>query len=146
MAQAHCWGVEGRLHGVGAAVGAGTHGPVSLQPEYIALELLSQDYGFELLGMCRNQSEVTAVLNDWGEDDETEPEADGLGQAFEEGIPNLARLRLAVNYNQKRVSWALPQPSPPPPSLPCCGWAAPGTAQISSLLAFLDHDPKHPSI
>ncbi|XP_041586443.1 putative short transient receptor potential channel 2-like protein isoform X1 [Vulpes lagopus] len=72
------------------------------KPEYIALESLSQDYGFELLGMCRNQSEVTAVLNDWGEDNETEPEADGLGQAFEEGIPNLARLRLAVNYNQKR--------------------------------------------
>ena len=82
----------------------------SLQPEYIALESLSQDYGFELLGMCRNQSEVTAVLNDLGEDSETEPEAEGLGQAFEEGIPNLARLRLAVNYNQKRVSWALPCP------------------------------------
>ncbi|XP_037696634.1 putative short transient receptor potential channel 2-like protein [Choloepus didactylus] len=72
------------------------------KPEYIALELLSQDYGFELLGMCRNQSEVTAVLNDMGEDSETEPEAEGLGQAFEEGIPNLARLRLAINYNQKR--------------------------------------------
>ncbi|XP_057551588.1 protein XNDC1N isoform X2 [Hippopotamus amphibius kiboko] len=72
------------------------------KPEYIALELLSQDYSFELLGMCRNQSEVTAVLNDLGEDSETEPEAEGLGQAFEEGIPNLARLRLAVNYNQKR--------------------------------------------
>ncbi|XP_074161035.1 short transient receptor potential channel 2-like isoform X4 [Sminthopsis crassicaudata] len=70
------------------------------KPEYIALEQLSQDYGFELLGMCRNQSEVTAVLNDLGEDSETE--AEGLGQAFEEGIPNLARLRLAVNYNQKR--------------------------------------------
>ncbi|XP_069891226.1 protein XNDC1N isoform X2 [Dipodomys merriami] len=72
------------------------------KPEYIALESLSQDYGFELLGMCRNQSEVTAVLNDMGEDSETEPEAEGLAQAFEEGIPNLARLRLAVNYNQKR--------------------------------------------
>ncbi|XP_071074336.1 protein XNDC1N isoform X1 [Dasypus novemcinctus] len=72
------------------------------KPEYIALELLSQDYGFELLGMCRNQSEVTAVLNDLGEDSEMEPEAEGLGQAFEEGIPNLARLRLAINYNQKR--------------------------------------------
>ncbi|XP_077902731.1 short transient receptor potential channel 2 isoform X3 [Ictidomys tridecemlineatus] len=72
------------------------------KPEYIALESLSQDYGFELLGMCRNQSEVTAVLNDMGEDSETEPEAEGLSQAFEEGIPNLARLRLAVNYNQKR--------------------------------------------
>ncbi|XP_037378773.1 protein XNDC1N isoform X1 [Talpa occidentalis] len=70
------------------------------KPEYIALESLSQDYGFELLGMCRNQSEVTAVLNDLEEDSETE--AEGLGQAFEEGIPNLARLRLAVNYNQKR--------------------------------------------
>ncbi|KAM6158386.1 short transient receptor potential channel 2 [Rhynchocyon petersi] len=70
------------------------------KPEYIALESLSQDYGFELLGMCRNQSEVTAVLNDLGEDSETE--AEGLGQAFEEGIPNLARLRLAVNCNQKR--------------------------------------------
>ncbi|XP_008565208.1 PREDICTED: short transient receptor potential channel 2-like [Galeopterus variegatus] len=72
------------------------------KPEYIALESLSQDYGFELLGMCRNQSEVTAVLNDLGEESEAESEAEGLGQAFEEGIPNLARLRLAVNYNQKR--------------------------------------------
>lgn len=91
---------------------SGTHGPASLQPEYIALESLSQDYGFELLGMCRNQSEVTAVLNDLDEDSETEPEAEGLTQAFEEGIPNLARLRLAVNYNQKRVSRALPTTSP----------------------------------
>ncbi|XP_035316535.1 short transient receptor potential channel 2 isoform X1 [Cricetulus griseus] len=72
------------------------------KPQYIALESLCQDYGFELLGMCRNQSEVTAVLNDLGEDSETEPESEGLGQAFEEGIPNLARLRLAVNYNQKQ--------------------------------------------
>ncbi|KFO24000.1 Short transient receptor potential channel 2 [Fukomys damarensis] len=72
------------------------------KPEYIALESLCQDYGFELLGMCRNQSEVTAVLNDLAEDSEVESEAEGLGQAFEEGIPNLARLRLAVNYNQKR--------------------------------------------
>lgn len=56
--------------------------------------------------MCRNQSEVTAVLNDLGEDSEAEAEAEGLGQAFEEGIPNLARLRLAVNYNQKQVSGA----------------------------------------
>ncbi|XP_078013119.1 short transient receptor potential channel 2 isoform X3 [Phascolarctos cinereus] len=78
------------------------------KPEYIALEQLSQDYGFELLGMCRNQSEVTAVLNDLGEDSETE--AEGLGQAFEEGIPNLARLRLAVNYNQKRVRFCSPCP------------------------------------
>ena len=97
---------------------------LSLQPEYIALESLSQDYGFELLGMCRNQSEVTAVLNDLGKDSGAEPEAQGLGQAFEEGIPNLARLRLAVNYNQKRVSWALPaaptgpEPLPRPPRCP----------------------------
>uniref|UniRef100_A0A8C4VK49 Transient receptor ion channel domain-containing protein n=1 Tax=Gopherus evgoodei TaxID=1825980 RepID=A0A8C4VK49_9SAUR len=35
-------------------------------------------------------------------DVEEEEELDS--QAFEEGIPNLARLRLAVNYNQKRVS------------------------------------------
>uniref|UniRef100_A0A2I3H8G1 Transient receptor ion channel domain-containing protein n=1 Tax=Nomascus leucogenys TaxID=61853 RepID=A0A2I3H8G1_NOMLE len=72
------------------------------EPEYIALESLSQDYGFELLGMCRNQSEVTAVLNDLAKDSETEPEAEGLGLGFEEGIPNLARLRLAVNYHQKQ--------------------------------------------
>uniref|UniRef100_A0A2K6DCR7 Transient receptor ion channel domain-containing protein n=1 Tax=Macaca nemestrina TaxID=9545 RepID=A0A2K6DCR7_MACNE len=71
-------------------------------PEYIALESPSQDYGFELLGMCRNQNEVTAVLNDLAEDSETEPKAEGLGLAFEEGIPSLARLQLAVNYNQKR--------------------------------------------
>uniref|UniRef100_A0A2K5NWI7 Transient receptor ion channel domain-containing protein n=1 Tax=Cercocebus atys TaxID=9531 RepID=A0A2K5NWI7_CERAT len=61
-------------------------------PEYIALESPSQDCGFELLGMCRNQNE----------DSETEPKAEGLGLAFEEGIPNLTRLQLAVNYNQKR--------------------------------------------
>lgn len=53
--------------------------------------------------MCRNQSEVTAVLNDMG-DDASGEEEDLDDQAFEEGIPNLARLRLAVNYNQKRVS------------------------------------------
>uniref|UniRef100_A0A8C3XTS3 Transient receptor ion channel domain-containing protein n=1 Tax=Chelydra serpentina TaxID=8475 RepID=A0A8C3XTS3_CHESE len=69
------------------------------KPEYLSLEVLSQEFAFELLGMCRNQSEVTAVLNDLG-DSEEEEELDS--QAFEEGIPNLARLRLAVNYNQKR--------------------------------------------
>lgn len=61
------------------------------------------------------------MLNDQGEDNETEPEAEGLGQAFEEGIPNLARLRLAVNYNQKRVSWALPTSCALPRSLPSHG-------------------------
>ncbi|XP_015273055.1 PREDICTED: short transient receptor potential channel 2-like, partial [Gekko japonicus] len=72
------------------------------KPEYLALEQLCQEFAFELLGMCRNQSEVTAVLNDLG-DDEVTGEDEGLDeQAFEEGIPNLARLRLAVNYNQKR--------------------------------------------
>lgn len=85
----------------------------SLQPEYIALESLSQDYGFELLGMCQNQSKVTAVLDDLGEDSKTEPKAEGLDQAFEESIPNLARLRLAITYNQKWVSWALPTRSSP---------------------------------
>nr|XP_006003125.1 PREDICTED: short transient receptor potential channel 2-like [Latimeria chalumnae] len=67
------------------------------KPEYLALEELCQDFAVELLGMCRNQSEVTAVLNDSGDDTE-----DLDNQAFEEGIPNLSRLRLAVNYNQKR--------------------------------------------
>uniref|UniRef100_A0A2K6REM2 Transient receptor ion channel domain-containing protein n=1 Tax=Rhinopithecus roxellana TaxID=61622 RepID=A0A2K6REM2_RHIRO len=78
------------------------HKEPEFKPEYIPLESLSQDYGFELLGMCQNQSEVTAVFNDLAEDSETEPEAEGLGLAFEGSIPNLARLQLAVNYNQKR--------------------------------------------
>eukprot|EP00079_Xenopus_tropicalis_P013188 XP_002941234.2 PREDICTED: short transient receptor potential channel 2-like isoform X1 [Xenopus tropicalis] len=69
------------------------------KPEYLSLENLSQEFAVELLGMCRNQSEVTAVLNDCG-DDSDEEELDN--QAFEEGIPNLARLRLAVHHNQKR--------------------------------------------
>ncbi|CAM2095509.1 unnamed protein product [Caretta caretta] len=77
------------------------------KPEYLSLELLSQEFAFELLGMCRNQSEVTAVLNDLG-DSEEEEKLDS--QAFEEGIPNLARLRLAVNYNQKRVGKMLKIP------------------------------------
>lgn len=71
------------------------------QPEYLRLEQLSQEFAFELLGMCRNQSEVAAVLNDLGDSSEEE---DLGSQAFEEGIPNLARLRLAVHYDQKRVS------------------------------------------
>uniref|UniRef100_A0A8C3F9T5 Transient receptor ion channel domain-containing protein n=1 Tax=Chrysemys picta bellii TaxID=8478 RepID=A0A8C3F9T5_CHRPI len=73
------------------------------EPEFkVRLSLLSQEFAFELLGMCRNQSEVTAVLNDLGDSEEEEEQLDS--QAFEEGIPNLARLRLAVNYNQKKVS------------------------------------------
>ncbi|XP_059502870.1 transient receptor potential cation channel subfamily C member 2b [Stegostoma tigrinum] len=68
------------------------------KPEYLSLEELCQDMAVELLGMCRNQSEVNAVLNDCG--DESVEDTDN--QAFEEGIPNLGRLRLAVNYNQKR--------------------------------------------
>ncbi|XP_062830408.1 short transient receptor potential channel 2-like [Anolis carolinensis] len=74
------------------------------KPEYLALEQLCQEFAFELLGMCRNQSEVTAVLNDDNGVGEAEEEEGGAldDQAFEEGIPNLARLRLAVNYNQKR--------------------------------------------
>ncbi|KAJ1120556.1 hypothetical protein NDU88_008721 [Pleurodeles waltl] len=69
------------------------------KPEYLSLEDLCQEFAVELLGMCRNQSEVTAVLNDCG-DDSDEDELDN--QTFEEGIPNLVRLRLAVNHNQKR--------------------------------------------
>lgn len=49
--------------------------------------------------MCRNQSEVTTILNSCldGSHDSCEE------KVFEEGIPNLSRLRLAVNYNQKQV-------------------------------------------
>uniref|UniRef100_A0A8C4VG90 Transient receptor ion channel domain-containing protein n=1 Tax=Gopherus evgoodei TaxID=1825980 RepID=A0A8C4VG90_9SAUR len=72
------------------------------EPEFKVRLGSLQEFAFELLGMCRNQSEVTAVLNDLGDSEEEEEELDS--QAFEEGIPNLARLRLAVNYNQKRVS------------------------------------------
>lgn len=53
---------------------AGTQGPVILQLEYVALESMSQGYGFELLGMCREQSEV----NDLGKDSDTAPKAEGL--------------------------------------------------------------------
>lgn len=56
--------------------------------------------------MCRNQSEVSTILNSTEEDSDDE-ELDE--QTFEEGIPNLARLRLAVNYNQKQVRHSLLQ-------------------------------------
>ncbi|KAG2456620.1 TRPC2 protein, partial [Polypterus senegalus] len=67
------------------------------KPQYLELENLCQEYAVELLGMCRNQSEVTTVLNNCEDSDE---ELDEHG--FEEGIPNLARLRLAVTLNQKQ--------------------------------------------
>ncbi|XP_041657975.1 short transient receptor potential channel 2-like [Cheilinus undulatus] len=65
------------------------------KPQYLALEQLCQEFAVELLGMCRNQSEVTTILNSCGDESQDE-------QAFEKGIPNLSRLRLAVNYNQKQ--------------------------------------------
>ncbi|XP_056612042.1 short transient receptor potential channel 2 [Triplophysa dalaica] len=68
------------------------------KPEYLALEQLCQEFAVELLGMCRNQSEVSTILNSAEEDSEDELNE----QTFEEGIPNLARFRLAVNYNQKQ--------------------------------------------
>ncbi|XP_061155481.1 short transient receptor potential channel 2-like [Syngnathus typhle] len=68
------------------------------KPQYLSLEELCQEFAVELLGMCRNQSEVTTILNSCG--DESQEALDE--QAFEEGIPNLSRLRLAVNYNQKQ--------------------------------------------
>ncbi|XP_061105666.1 short transient receptor potential channel 2-like [Conger conger] len=71
------------------------------KPQYLGLEELCQEFAVELLGMCRNQSEVTTILNNCGEDGE-DSEDDLDQQAFEEGIPNLSRLRLAVNYNQKQ--------------------------------------------
>ncbi|XP_023260451.1 short transient receptor potential channel 2-like [Seriola lalandi dorsalis] len=68
------------------------------KPQYLGLEQLCQEFAVELLGMCRNQSEVTTILNSCGDESQ-----DALQeQAFEEGIPNLSRLRLAVNYNQKQ--------------------------------------------
>lgn len=70
-----------------------------LQPQYLSLEQLCQDFAVELLGMCRNQSEVTTILNSSA--DESQDCLDE--QAFEEGIPNLSRVRLAVKYNQKQV-------------------------------------------
>ncbi|KAK2828494.1 hypothetical protein Q5P01_019528 [Channa striata] len=68
------------------------------KPQYLSLEELCQEFAVELLGMCRNQSEVTTILNSSGDDSQDCLEE----QAFEEGIPNLSRLRLAVNYNQKQ--------------------------------------------
>uniref|UniRef100_A0A674N1A0 Transient receptor potential cation channel subfamily C member 2b n=1 Tax=Takifugu rubripes TaxID=31033 RepID=A0A674N1A0_TAKRU len=68
------------------------------KPQYLGLEQLCQDYAVELLGMCRNQSEVTTILNSCSDESQDSFE----GQAFEEGIPSLSRLRLAVNYNQKQ--------------------------------------------
>ncbi|KAK0152665.1 Short transient receptor potential channel 2 [Merluccius polli] len=68
------------------------------KPQYLALEELCQEFAVELLGMCRNQSEVTTILNSAGDERPDGPDE----QAFEEGIPNLSRLRLAVNYNQKQ--------------------------------------------
>ncbi|XP_030293141.1 short transient receptor potential channel 2-like [Sparus aurata] len=68
------------------------------KPQYLGLEQLCQDFAVELLGMCRNQAEVTTILNSCGEESQESFEA----QAFEKGIPNLSRLRLAVNYNQKQ--------------------------------------------
>ncbi|CAG5875378.1 unnamed protein product [Menidia menidia] len=68
------------------------------KPQYLSLEELCQEFAVELLGMCRNQSEVTTILNSCGDESQ-----DSLSeQTFEEGIPNLSRLRLAVNYNQKQ--------------------------------------------
>ncbi|CAJ1064162.1 short transient receptor potential channel 2-like [Xyrichtys novacula] len=68
------------------------------KPQYLALEQLCQDFAVELLGMCRNQSEVTTILNSCG--DQSQEALDE--QAFEKDIPNLSRLRLAINYNQKQ--------------------------------------------
>ncbi|XP_062289634.1 short transient receptor potential channel 2-like [Scomber scombrus] len=68
------------------------------KPQYLSLEELCQEFAVELLGMCRNQSEVTTILNSCGEQSQDSFDQ----QAFEEGIPNLSRLRLAVNYNQKQ--------------------------------------------
>ncbi|XP_007563189.1 short transient receptor potential channel 2-like [Poecilia formosa] len=68
------------------------------KPQYLGLEQLCQEFAVELLGMCRNQSEVTTILNSCG--DESQDALDE--EAFEEGIPNLSRLRLAVNYSQKQ--------------------------------------------
>ncbi|TSL04364.1 Short transient receptor potential channel 2 [Bagarius yarrelli] len=74
------------------------------KPQYLALEELCQEFAVELLGMCRNQSEVTTILNNCGiENAATRDEL--TKHSFEEGIPNLARLRLAVNYNQKQASF-----------------------------------------
>ncbi|XP_034745351.1 short transient receptor potential channel 2-like [Etheostoma cragini] len=67
------------------------------KPQYLGLEEVCQEFAVELLGMCRNQSEVTTILNSCGNESQDSLEQ----QAFEEGIPNLSRLRLAVNYNQK---------------------------------------------
>ncbi|PWA22667.1 hypothetical protein CCH79_00002024, partial [Gambusia affinis] len=68
------------------------------KPQYLGLEELCQEFAVELLGMCRNQSEVTTILNSCGDGNQEALEE----EAFEEGIPNLSRLRLAVNYNQKQ--------------------------------------------
>ncbi|KAM8898406.1 short transient receptor potential channel 2-like isoform 2-T3 [Spinachia spinachia] len=68
------------------------------KPQYLGLEELCQEFAVELLGMCRNQSEVTTILNSCGDESQDSLEQ----QAFDEGLPNLSRLRLAVNYNQKQ--------------------------------------------
>lgn len=77
---------------------------ILFQPQYLALEELCQDFAVELLAMCRNQSEVTTILNSFGLEDVSSQEELNK-HSFEEGIPNLGRLRLAVNYNQKQASF-----------------------------------------
>ncbi|XP_041920600.1 short transient receptor potential channel 2 [Alosa sapidissima] len=68
------------------------------KPQYLHLEELCQEFAVELLAMCRNQSEVTTILNNYDADSDDDVD----DQTFDEGIPNLSRLRLAVNYNQKQ--------------------------------------------
>ncbi|XP_042567423.1 transient receptor potential cation channel subfamily C member 2b [Cyprinus carpio] len=71
------------------------------KPQYIALEQLCQEFAVELLGMCRNQSEVTTILNSLvDQDEDSEDELDQ--QAFEEGIPNQPQSKTTINQNQKQ--------------------------------------------
>nr|XP_032833606.1 short transient receptor potential channel 2 [Petromyzon marinus] len=65
--------------------------------EYMELDRQCEEFAVELLAMCQNQREVDSLLND------APPHGDEelAHGAFEEGIPSLGRLRLAVSHHQK---------------------------------------------
>ncbi|CAN0345968.1 unnamed protein product [Lampetra planeri] len=65
--------------------------------EYMELDRQCEEFAVELLAMCQNQREVDSLLND------APPHGDEelAHGAFEEGIPSLGRLRLAVSHQQK---------------------------------------------
>lgn len=76
---------------------------IYFQSEYRRLSDSCKNYGVELLDLCQSTEEIVSILNE-GSDAESDDEAADDIPHTANVTHSLARVKLALKYEQKRVS------------------------------------------